>query len=99
MKSLESFFDINYDPNVESIISIDFTHFDFSQITDMSKMFPGCSSLESIDFPDITDSKINNMNHMFFGCSSLLSVNLSLFNLTIRLDAKSKGFSALMTLS
>ena len=54
MKSLESFFDINYDKNVESIISIDFTHFNFSQITDMSKMFSGCSSLESIVFPNIT---------------------------------------------
>ena len=80
IKTLESFFDINYDSNVENILSIDFTHFDFSEITDMNNMFTGCNSLESIIFPDITSSKINNMHHMFFGCSQLLSVNLSVFN-------------------
>ena len=80
IKTLESFFDINYDPNVENISSIDFTFFDFSEITDMNNLFTGCSSLESIIFPDITSSKISNMSHIFFGCSRLLSVNLSLFN-------------------
>ena len=80
IKSLESFFDINYDSNVNYITSIDFSHFDFSEITDMNNMFTDCSSLESIIFPDIIASKINNMYHMFFGCSQLLSVDLSAFN-------------------
>jgi surface protein len=80
IKSLESFFDINYDPNVEKIISIDLTHFDFSEITDMNNMFVDCSSLESIIFPDINTSKIYNMKRLFFGCSRLLSVNLFALN-------------------
>ena len=36
---LESFFDINYDKNVEKIVSIDLSHFDSSNITKINKLF------------------------------------------------------------
>ena len=46
MKSLESFFDYNHDINAGKIKYIDFSHFNSSLITDMSKAFSGCTSLD-----------------------------------------------------
>ena len=46
---LESFFDINYDKNVENIVSIDLSHFKSEKINKINKMFLGCNSLKSID--------------------------------------------------
>ncbi len=42
---------------------------DYSNVTDMSFMFIGCSSLEKI--PHLDTSKVTNMRYMFDGCSSL----------------------------
>ena len=86
MTTLESFFDYNYDINIENIKSIDLSHFNFELITDMSKTFSGCSSLESIDFYKPVSSSVTNVNNMFFGCDSLTSIDLSLFDFSHVID-------------
>jgi len=80
MTSLESFFDYNHDINAGKIKYIDFSHFNSSLITDMSKAFSGCTSLESINFNNFTFSLVTNTNNMFFGCDSLKSLDLTNFD-------------------
>ena len=50
---------------------------DASSVTDMSRMFYGCSSLASLDLSGLDASKVTNMSWMFYGCSSLASLDLS----------------------
>ena len=83
---LESFFDINYDKNVENIVSIDLSHFKSEKINKINKMFLGCNSLKSIDLSQISISSINNMNFMFFNCKELVSVDLSVFDTSLVTD-------------
>ena len=49
VRTMRSFFDIDYDENTKNIVSIDLSHFDFSLVTHFEKMFYGCSSLLSIN--------------------------------------------------
>ena len=86
IKSLQNFFSANYDYNMENIISIDFTHFDSSSVTDMSSTFFGCRSLRSIDLSNFKSNSINNMKFMFFGCSSLESIDLSNFETSLEIN-------------
>ena len=73
MKSLEHYFSVVYDLNMDNIISVDFSSFDSSLVTDMNSLFLGCNSLQSVYFKNFIASSVNNMNLMFFGCSSLQS--------------------------
>ena len=63
-----------------TIASIDFTNFDTSNVTDMSRMFYGCSKLTSLDLSNFDTSNVTNMNTMFSSCSSLTSLDLSSFD-------------------
>ena len=83
VESLESFFDIYYDENVQFLVSIDFTNFDSSLVTTFYRLFNGCSSLKSIDFTNFNTSLVNNICCMFEGCISLQSINLSNFNTSL----------------
>ena len=66
--------------NCISLISLNLTNFNISQVLYMDSMFSGCSSLISLNLPSNFNSfKVSNMNLMFFNCSSLTSLNLSLF--------------------
>ena len=49
-------------------------------VTDMSRMFCGCSSLVNLDLSSFDTSKVTNMGYMFFGCNSLTSLDLSGFD-------------------
>ena len=80
IKTMESFFDSNYDNNMKYLASIDFSHFDASLVTSFEKMFYGCSSLVSINFSNIVTSNVVSMKSMFEKCSSLSSINLYDFN-------------------
>ena len=82
IKTLESFFDYDHDINIGNIKSIDLSHFNSSQITDMSKAFLGCATLESINFDKLSFSNATNMNKMFFGCNSLGSIDLTHFDVS-----------------
>ena len=56
---------------------------DFSQVTDMSSMFEGCSTLDTISFVNATLTKLQdtfganatNINSMFKDCEALTNVN------------------------
>jgi surface protein len=68
--------------NYASIISINLSQFDTSDITDMSEMFSGCSNLESIYFGDsFNTSNVKKMDYMFNGCTQLIYLNLSRFDI------------------
>jgi len=78
--TLDSFFDSNYDKNMEYIEKIDFSAFNSSTVKIMSHLFDGCSSLTSIDFTKFDSSAATDMSYMFSGCKSMTSFNLSNFN-------------------
>jgi len=49
-------------------------------VTDMSKMFDGCSSLTKLDLSNFDTSNVENMEEMFALCSLLESLDLSNFD-------------------
>ena len=51
---------------LENITEIDFSNFDFSQVTDISNMLSGCKKLEKIIFsPSIITSSLEKMSYAF----------------------------------
>ena len=77
---LNYFFSINYDQNMKYLKSIDFSNFDSSCITDISKLFSGCNSVETINLTNFNASRITKMSSLFSGFSSLKSIDLSNFD-------------------
>ena len=69
-----------FDPNVEQIISIDFSHFNSSLLESAESMFYGCTSLETINLSNFNAPLLEKMNNMFFHCNSLKSIDLSKVN-------------------
>lgn len=49
-------------------------------LTDLSRMFSGCSALTSVDLASVNTSAVTDMNYMFAGCESLTSLDLTSFN-------------------
>ena len=70
---------IDLDANAGRIESIDFTHFDSSNVKSLSGFCSGCSSLISINFGNFIGTNVESMEGMFGGCGSLISVNLPNF--------------------
>ena len=77
LDTLESFFDSRENSNVNKIISVDFSYFNFKGIKSTRNMFYGCSSLKYFDISGADISDITNFNDMFNGCQSLISVNFA----------------------
>ncbi len=98
--NLESFFDSSYESKVKYIISIDFSHFDASLVTNFKKMFHKCNKLEFIDFSNFNTKRIENMENMFYECSSLNSLDLSSFDTSnaLTMDYMFNGCSSLKLL-
>ena len=82
---------VNIDPNITSlyqlfmwdknnIISIDFTYFDSSKITNMSAMFANCEALTSVNLTNFDTSNVTDMEVMFSSCNKLTSLDVSSFN-------------------
>ena len=67
--TLESFFNSNNDLNTKKIISIDFSHFDSSEVTSMERMLSGCIQLEYINFSGCNTKKLADLQFMFYQCS------------------------------
>lgn len=66
---------------LESLESIIFTNFTTRNVTDMSRMFYGCSQLNNITFNlSFRTSKVTNMKEMFCACQSLTSLDVSRFD-------------------
>ena len=63
-----------------SLISIDLSSFNTTNVNNMSSMFDGCSSLTSIDLSSFntTNVNVNNMANMFYECSSLKKENVKI---------------------
>ena len=51
-----------------------------AKVTDMGKMFHGCSALTSLDLTNFNTANVEFMDNMFEGCSALESLNLTNFN-------------------
>ena len=87
--------------NIDSIIEINFTNFDTSEITLMSGMFINCANLKKIIFNSFNTSLVNNMSSMFENCTSLTSLDLSNFDTTNleNIESMFKNCSLLKTLN
>ena len=80
------------------LYEIDLSHFNASQLKDMSGMFTRCSMLERIIAPNLDTKNVINMVSMFDGCVLLYEVNLSGWN-TSNVDAMGFMFSGCSNLS
>ena len=80
IKSLENFFNGEFDKNSQSIIYIDLSHLNTSLLTNTSKMFHLCASIQEINFINFDSSFIESMSDMFSGCNSLEFFNISNFS-------------------
>ena len=65
---------------LENIINVDLSEFDFSEVTDMSYMFASCYNIEKIEFGNIDSSSLKNMELLFQACQKLTSMDLSNFD-------------------
>ena len=63
-----------------SLTSLDVTHFNTANVTDMSYMFSSCSSLTSLDVTHFNTANVTNMSTMFYNCSKLTSLDVTHFN-------------------
>ncbi len=51
-----------------------------AKVTDMYRLFAGCSSLTTLDVSGFDTSNVTDMQYMFSGCTNLASLDLSNFN-------------------
>ncbi len=58
----------------------DLEYLNTAKVTDMGKMFHGCSALTSLDLTNFNTANVEFMDNMFEGCSALESLNLTNFN-------------------
>ena len=66
--------------NCKSIISVDFTNFDSSEVNSTGSMFYNCTSLLSLNLTNFDTSKVTWMDYMFYNCNSLISLDFARFN-------------------
>jgi len=87
--------------NLENIITMDFSHFDFSNAVDMSGMFYGCKKLKSINFQNANTSSLLMLAYSFYNCESLVSLDLSYFDTSkvISLDSLFYNCRSLISLN
>jgi surface protein len=60
-----------------NLTTIDLSHFNTDNVTDMSFMFSGCSKLEILDLGSFSNAKLNNIDDMFDGCCNLKTIFVS----------------------
>ena len=66
--------------NLNDIIEMDFSGFDFSKVISMERMFYQCTNLEKVIFGNVNTSSVTNMMCLFFFCSKLEYIELSSLN-------------------
>ena len=64
-----------------SLVSINLSNLDTSQLTSMGHFFSGCHSLVSLDLSNFDTSNVIWIDNMFKDCYSLTSLNLQNFNI------------------
>ena len=62
------------------LISLDLSHFNTQNVTNMVAMFYRCSGLTSLDLSHFNTQNVTDMRGMFWDCSGLTSLDLSHFN-------------------
>ena len=74
--SLSNFFE-----NITRLVNFSFNdlNIDFYNITEMKRMFSGCSSLYYVDFYPFIGQNINDISGLFLQCQHLSSINFSTF--------------------
>ena len=65
---------------LKSLVSIDTSDFDTSNVTNMASMFAYCESLTSVDVSSFDTSNVTNMGSLFMDCMSLPSISVSNFD-------------------
>ena len=73
INSFEYFFSVEEDNNANFIFTVNFSHFNWSNFTNMHYLFKGCKGLKSIDLSNSDLSKVTDMRSAVKGCSSLES--------------------------
>ena len=63
-----------------ALTSLDVTHLNTANVTNMSRMFSSCSSLTSLDVRNFNTANVMNMNGMFSYSVALTSLYLTNFN-------------------
>ena len=83
-----------------SLISVDLTKLDASNVRLMNSMFRGCTSLLSVTLSNFNTQNLVNTGYMFSGCSSLVSIYLSTLNTSKieSIDNMFRGCSSLLLL-
>ena len=84
--------------DLNSLLEIDLSNFDTSEVTSMKSMFSNCKHLDYINFKNIDTSSVVNMASMFENCFSLRSVDLSNFN-TSKVSDMNKMFKCCYTIT
>ena len=78
----------------------DLEYLNTAKVTDMGKMFHGCSALTSLDLTNFNTANVEFMDNMFEGCSALKSLDLTNFNTAkvTYMNNMFEGCSALTTI-
>lgn len=63
-----------------SLVSLDLSGLDMSEVTEMSHLFERCRLLTSLDLSSFNTSKVTSITNMFYNCSSIVSLDLSNFD-------------------
>ena len=61
--------------SLETIEGIE--NFNTEEVTNMSKMFYGCSSVTSLDLSSFNTAKVTDMSYMFYNCQGLTTIYVS----------------------
>jgi len=62
--------------NCMKFICLDFSHFNFQNVTNMRYMFYNCNKLANLDLTNFNTQNITDMKDMFYGCNSLKKKNI-----------------------
>ena len=78
----------------------DLEYLNTAKVTDMGRMFHGCSALTSLDLTNFNTANVEFMDNMFEGCSALKSLDLTNFNTAkvTYMNNMFEGCSALTTI-
>jgi surface protein len=68
--------ELGFSEGSNMMFNIDVSHFDTSNVTDMSNMFGNCGMLSQLDLCSFNTSKVTNMSMMFWKCTNLKTISV-----------------------